>query len=214
VTETDRERGVAVDGRTRRWENHRRALLRAATEYVLDTGVAEKIGTSITSLVRQFGSKDELVHDICRDLQARMAAALRERWRATAGDPAEVLRALWQMWLAPEYMRQFAFLFELYGLALRHPERYEWFADSVVEQWMTPFEEALIAQGHDVSHARNLTTLVLGIVRGLHLDLAATREVDRVNAAFNFALQTLQPALAAPSAALRADLPARGARDA
>jgi AcrR family transcriptional regulator len=204
VTEPDSEEsGVAVDGRTRRWENHRGTLLHAATEYALETGVADltlrplakALGTSITSLVRQFGSKDELVHEICRDLQTRMVAALHERWRATAGDPAEVLRALWRMWLAPEYMRQFAFLFELYGLALRHPDRFEWFANSVVEEWMTPFEEALIARGHDLGEARNLTTLVLGIVRGLHLDIAATGDAERVNAAFELAVQTLTPAL-------------------
>ncbi|WP_349426047.1 TetR/AcrR family transcriptional regulator [Microbacterium sp. LWS13-1.2] len=205
MTETGREPALAVDGRAKRWENHRPALLHAATEYALETGVAEltlrplaqAIGTSITSLVRQFGSKDELIHEICRDLQARMVTALQELWRATAGDPAEVLRALWQMWLTPEYMRQFAFLFELYGLALRHPDRYEWFANSVVEEWMTPFEDALIAQGHDLDRARNLTTLVLGIVRGLHLDLAATQDVDRVNAAFELSLRALAPALAA-----------------
>jgi len=199
---------VAVDGRARRWQTHRPALLHAATEYALETGVAnltlrplaEAIGTSITSLVRQFGSKDELVHEICRDLQARMVVALQEVWSETAGDPAEVLRALWRMWLLPEYMRQFAFLFELYGLALRYPDRYEWFANSVVEEWMTPFEEALTAQGHNLDRARNLTTLVLGIVRGLHLDLAATQDIERVGAAFELALQSLAPALAPPEA--------------
>ncbi|MBA8815568.1 AcrR family transcriptional regulator [Microbacterium halimionae] len=196
----------AIDGRAKRWEDHRPTLLRAATEYALDTGVssltlrplAQAIGTSITSLIRQFGSKDELVQEICRDLQTRMVIALHDRWRATSGDPAEALRALWGMWLTPEYMRQFAFLFELYGLALRDPERYEWFANSVVEEWMEPFEQALLANGHSRAHARDLTTLVLGIVRGLHLDLAATNDLDRVNSAFEFALDSLAPAWATP----------------
>ena len=140
---------TAVDGRVSRWKDHRPALLHAATEYALETGVADltlrplaaAIGTSITSLVRQFGSKEELIHEICRDLQNRMVSALHARRRTTAEDPMEALRALWRMWLTPEYMRQFAFLFELYGLALRYPDRYEWFANSVVEEWMTPFEE-------------------------------------------------------------------------
>ena len=205
MSDHNAETSAAVDGRAKRWENHRPALLHAATQYALESGVAnltlrplaQAIGTSITSLVRQFGSKDELVHEICRDLQTRMATALHDRWQQTSGDPTEVLRALWRMWLAPEYMRQFAFLFELYGLALRHPEQYEWFATSVVQEWMAPFEQALLAMGHTPAHAQDLTTLVLGIVRGLHLDLAATAEVDRVNSAFEFALTSLAPAWAA-----------------
>lgn len=206
MTGSNLEEDATVDGRVSRWKNHRPALLHAATEYALATGVADltlrplaaAVGTSITSLVRQFGSKDELIHEICRDLQGRMVVALQARRRATSDDPSEVLRALWRMWLTPEYMRQFAFLFELYGLALRYPDRYEWFANSVVEEWMTPFQETLIARGHSVDHARDLTTLVLATVRGLHLDVAATRDVARVDAAFELALQSLAPAFAVP----------------
>jgi len=178
-------------------------LLDAATSYALEVGVAEltlrplaeAIGSSIASLNRQFGSKDGLVREVCQDLHSQMVRSLAESWTETSGQPAEVLRALWDLWLAPEYDRQFTFLFELYGMAVRHPERYTWFADSVVRDWMAPLEKALVANGHPADQARTVTTLVMAIIRGLRLDLAATGEVSRVDLAYDMALTILEPRL-------------------
>lgn len=180
-------------------------MLEAATSYALEVGVAdltlrplaEAIGTSITSLNRQFGSKDGLVREVCQDLHGQMVQALEKSWTETSGQPADVLRALWELWLAPQYTRQFAFLFELYGMAIRHPEQYTWFADSVVRDWMAPLEKALTANGHPADQARTITTLVMAIIRGLHLDLAATRETQRISQAFHVALAILEPQLSA-----------------
>lgn len=179
-------------------------MLEAATAYALDVGVAdltlrplaEAIGTSITSLNRQFGSKEGLVREVCQGLHRQMTHALDAAWDQTSGRPIDVLRALWELWLAPYYDQQFRFLFELYGMALRHPERYRWFADSVVRDWMTPLETSLVASGHSPDAARTTTTLVLAVIRGLRLDLAATGETDRIAQAFDVALEVLTPRLA------------------
>lgn len=192
-----------VDGRAARWASHKSTMLKAATSYALEVGVAEltlrplaeAIGTSITSLNRQFGSKDGLVREVCQDLHSQMVRALEESWTETSGAPVDVLRKLWDLWLAPHYDRQFAFLFELYGMAIRHPEQYTWFADSVVRDWMAPLEKALVANGHPSDQARTVTTLVMAIIRGLRLDLAATRETDRVDRAYDLALTLLETPL-------------------
>ena len=196
-------RSSVGDGRARRWDHRRPELLAAATEYALEVGVAnltlrplaEAIGTSITSLNRQLGSKDALVRDVCRELHAGMVHALEEVWARSAGRPTEVLRALWEMWLAPEYDRQFAFLFELYGMAIRDPERYVWFADSVVRDWLAPLEAALIGNGHSASDARTISTLVMAVIRGLRLDVSATRDIERVRDSYEMAMALLEPAL-------------------
>jgi AcrR family transcriptional regulator len=194
---------AATDGRALRWEHRKPQLLQAATEYILENGVADMtlrplgaaVGASITTLIRQFGSKEELVHEVCREIHGQMISAFDEFWARSDGRPVEVLRALWNLWLAPEYSRQFVFLFELYGLALREPGRYEWFAQSVVHDWKTPLENALRAGGIDAGEARDLATLVVGIIRGLYLEKAATHGADRVNRAFELALVLLTPAL-------------------
>src|SRR6185437_15712547 len=86
------------DGRALRWERRRPELLRAATEYVLETGVADltlrplgaAIGASITTLIRQFGSKDELVHEVCREIHGQMVGAFDQFWASSDGRPIEV----------------------------------------------------------------------------------------------------------------------------
>ncbi|OMC08879.1 TetR/AcrR family transcriptional regulator [Mycolicibacterium fortuitum] len=194
---------AVTDGRALRWEHRKPQLLQAATEYILENGVADltlrplgaAVGASITTLIRQFGSKEELIHEVCREIHGQMISAFDQFWARSDGRPVDVLRALWNLWLGPEYSRQFVFLFELYGLALREPDRYEWFAQSVVHDWKTPLENALRASGIDADKARDLATLVLGIIRGLYLENAATHGTDRVNSAFELALVLLTPAL-------------------
>ncbi|KRC48896.1 hypothetical protein ASE19_18465 [Nocardioides sp. Root79] len=196
-----------VDGRARRWQNRRPELLAAATEYALEVGVsqltlrplAEAIGTSITSLNRQLGSKDDLVREVCRGLHGAMVDALNNVWESSAGRPVDVLRGLWALWLTPGYDRQFAFLFELYGMALRDPERYEWFEQSVVRDWMTPLSDALVSSGRPEAEAQVVSTLVMAVIRGLHLDVAATHDVARVNDAYELTLRLLEPHLASPA---------------
>ncbi|MEU4838529.1 TetR/AcrR family transcriptional regulator [Nocardia testacea] len=194
---------AGTDGRALRWEHRKPELLRAATDYVLETGVADltlrplgaAIGASITTLIRQFGSKDDLIRDICQEIHGQMVEAFDQFWARSKGHPVEVLRSLWNLWLAPEYSRQFVFLFELYGLALREPDRYEWFLTSIVHDWIAPLEAALLSEGIDEVRVRTATTLVLGIVRGLYLDIAATGDLERVGAAYDMAMTLLGPAL-------------------
>lgn len=193
---------ATTDGRALRWEHRKPELLRAATEYVLEMGVVDlslrplgaAIGASITTLIRHFGSKDELIQQVCQEIHGQMISAFDQFWASSNGRPLEVLRALWNLWLTPEYSRQFVFLFELYGLALRRPEEYEWFAQSVVHAWIAPLEDALRADGVEAEHARDLATLVVGIIRGLYLDKAATGDDDRVNRAYERSLMLLAPA--------------------
>jgi len=199
---------ATVDGRALRWEHRKPELLRAATDYVLRTGVADltlrplgaAIGASITSLNRQFGSKDQLIRAVCEEIHGQMATAFDEFWASSNGRPIEVLRALWNLWLAPEYERQFAFLFELHGLALRQPEKYEWFARSVVKDWKAPLESALRQDGVHPDQAEALSTLAVAIIRGLYLDKSITGDVDRVGAAYELSLNLLASTLEATRA--------------
>lgn len=188
-----------VDGRTSRWEHRRPELLTAATEYVLDHGVADltlrplasEIGVSITTLIRQFGSKERLVELVVQGIYQQLLTDLQEDPTLAGADPQEILRTLWSRWLQPSRAREFGLLFEIYALALRAPHSYQWFLTTVIHDWLQPIRAALRAQGHSGPSADALATAILGLLRGLHLDLAATHDTDRVNAAFDVSITAL-----------------------
>lgn len=200
----DVDHDAAVDGRSARWAHRRPELVAAATRYVLDHGVsdltlrplASAMGVTIATVVRQFGSKEALVEEISRAINEDLLTTLREDPELIGLPPVQTLRTLWRRWLDPSQGRQFRLLFELYGLALRHPEQYRWFTESIVADWLPQIEAPLIGDGVDPDIARQLATLVLAVLRGLHLDLVATGDLDRVDAAFELAMATLSPTLA------------------
>lgn len=192
-------RAAEPDGRTRRWEHRRAELLAAATDYVLTHGVAtltlrplaEALNVTITTLIRQFGSKDQLIEEVCRGIHRTTVHTLANDPELEGLTPTQTLDVLWSRWLDPAQARQFVFLFELFGLALRDPEAYAWFTSSVIADWLKPIEDALVATGKTVDDARVLATVTLALLRGLHMDLAATHDHDRVDAAYRLAAAAL-----------------------
>jgi AcrR family transcriptional regulator len=194
---------AAVDGRAARWAHRRPELVAAATRYVLDHGVsdltlrplASAMGITIATVVRQFGSKEALVEEITRAINDDLLTTLRDDPELVDSPPVETLRILWRRWLDPAQGKQFRVMFELFGLASHHPEQYRWFTDSIVTDWLPQIEAPLIDDGVDPATARPVATLVLSVLRGLHLDLVATGDIERVDAAFELAMATLGPAL-------------------
>lgn len=184
--------GAEEDGRTTRWEHRDGELLAAATQYVLDHGVAsltmrplaEAVGVTITTLIRRFGSKDALVQQICRNIHANMLDSLAHDPELHGMEPRRILDVLWNRWLDPAQARQFAFLFELGGVALRDSARYRWFTESVIADWLSPIQDVLVAAGMDVERSRIFGTVVLSLLRGLHMDYAMTGDRARVDAAY------------------------------
>ncbi|WP_338889403.1 TetR/AcrR family transcriptional regulator [Rhodococcus sovatensis] len=187
------------DGRTVRWEHRDGELLAAATQYVLDHGVAtltmrplaEAVGVTIATLIRRFGSKDELLEQICRSIHLDMLDTLAYDPELAGLDPRQTLDVLWGRWLDPAQARQFTFLFELFGVALRDPDRYGWFAESVISDWLAPIEDVLVEVGTEISQARALATVVLSLLRGLHMDFAMTGDRDRVEAAYHLVVDAM-----------------------
>ncbi|WP_173010171.1 TetR/AcrR family transcriptional regulator [Mycolicibacterium sp. P9-64] len=195
------------DGRATRWEHRRPTLLAAATEYVLDNGVANLtlrplaagIGVTIATVVRQFGSKEQLIEEVTRGINREIVENLHDDPELAAGPPVQTLRLLWRRWLTPAEARKFALMFELYGLALRDPEKYRWFTDSVVRDWgLALIEDALIDSGIESGQAEIVGTLTLALLRGLQLDHAATHDTARIDAAFEMAVALLAPTVGPP----------------
>jgi AcrR family transcriptional regulator len=161
----------------------RRELLESAADYVCEHGLAdlslrplaEALGVSPGSLLYHFGSKERLLIEIIREgrkRQQRLAA------------PTDDLAALWRDWTAPRWLPLWRLFFEVYALALQHPERYPGFLDSAVGEWLDAIDPS---RDRD---ARADATLLLATFRGLLLDFCATGDRKRTGRAIErFALK-------------------------
>jgi AcrR family transcriptional regulator len=118
--------------------------------------------------LHHFGSKEQLVVEIL----GRVRDRLRTLGRHAESDQYRFgLGAIW-MWASdPEQGPLLRLFFEVYGLALRHPDRYSDFIDHAVNDWL---DEPLAAVD-DVS-----ATLAIATVTGLLLDLLTTNDRFRI----------------------------------
>lgn len=179
--------------------NHQRRaeLLDAAVEYAAEYGFAElswrpvatALGVSPTTLVHHFGTKEQMLEAVLGRLRERMLAAT----RGPAGrqtDLATEARTTWARVCDPRSEAEFRLFFAVYGRALQAPHQFTEFLEHAVAYWMSALVEA---QGPDVdpATAARTATLVIATIRGLLLDLLATGDRDRVQAAAEAFLATL-----------------------
>jgi AcrR family transcriptional regulator len=166
----------------------REALLDAAVDHVLEHGLGElslrplarALGVTTTTLVHHFGAKDDLLVAVMNGVRERLLAhAVPDDDDATAG---RVTLDAWRWSSAPEHRALFRLFFEVYGMALQHPERFRPFLDRVVDDWLEPLGRfAEPGDDHDLARAR--ATLGIAVVRGLLLDLLTTGDEERVERA-------------------------------
>lgn len=156
--------------------NVRRALLERAVDYVSKNGLAglslrplaKALGVTPGSLLYHFGSKEQLLIEIFRAGRARQ-----QRLASQTDD----LTALWRDWTSPRWIPGVRLFFEIYALAMQHPERFPGFLESAVHDWLDAIEPSRNAA------ARADATVVLAVFRGLLLDFCATGDRKRTQRA-------------------------------
>lgn len=178
----------------------RSELLAAATEHVLDHGMASlslrplarALSTSPRMLLYHFGSKEQLVSEILAAARVRQAQLTTE-WIADQPDlgPAELLRRFWR-WQIQEHQPFLRLFFEVYGLALQQPTRFPGFPEDAVNDWLPFIQAALERVGVPDTQARIAATVVIAGYRGLLLDALATGDLKRATAALEFFLDALE----------------------
>jgi len=169
--------------------------LAKATDYVLEHGIAglslrplaAALGTSTRMLLYDFGSKEALISAILAEARRREAALLTEH-APTAGSREDLLRDIWSWISAPEQRPFLRLFFEVYVDAIRHPEAYPADGKAMVTDWLTALG-ATLTEGDAVT-----TTLVIAVIRGLLLDVLATGDQVRVDAALDRFAGLLGPA--------------------
>jgi|RhiMethySRZTD1v2_1073278.scaffolds.fasta_scaffold477675_2 AcrR family transcriptional regulator len=165
------------------------ALLDAAAAHVRSHGVSElsfrtlanALGITANTLVHHFGSKQPLTVAVMNRVRDQLLATTMED-----GPSVPIDGTTWRAWgwaASEEHEQLFRSFFEMYGLALMHPERYGPFLDRVVDDWLEAIAIRLRDRGLPGEEATVRATLGLAVVRGLLLDYLTTGDRNRAEAA-------------------------------
>ena len=144
--------------------------------------MAKEIGVTHATLLRHFGTKEELVTEVVQHIRADLFAERVEQ----AEDVVSLQQSLRRVWIRlcdPTERRQFALLFEIVALEARNPGRFPGVTSMVITDFLGPLESAFRNNGLSGRQARDVATTYLALVRGLQLDLALTGDQRRVDAA-------------------------------
>ncbi|MEJ2871120.1 TetR/AcrR family transcriptional regulator [Actinomycetospora sp. OC33-EN08] len=143
--------------------------------------VAAALGVSTTTLVHHFGTKDRLLESILERLRERLVAAS-EQIAGEHPDLATAARAFWAWSSDDAQWPSLRLFFAVYGHAVQSPGTYGGFLETVGADWIGVL---VAAQGPavDPTVASGRATVVVATIRGLLLDVLATDERERVEAA-------------------------------
>jgi AcrR family transcriptional regulator len=167
---------------TRKPETPKDQLLRKTMAYVATHGVAElslrqladALGTSHRMLVYHFGSKENLVTEVVREVERRERSEVQTHYLDSKLTLDDQIRRLWQRFSDPSLAQQERLFFEVYGQALvGRPEAAKLFEDDI-EAWIAPFVRSAKQYGLSRRAARAEARLMIAVIRGLLLDLLAT----------------------------------------
>ena len=151
----------------------RHDVLARAADYVLERGLAglslrplaKALGTSTRMLLYDFGSKEQLIHEILAEIRRREESLLEAEVRT--------LDDVWRWIAAPEREPFLRVFFEIYVGALGREE-----AEPLVRDWLEFLRTSWRPQVDEAT-----ATLMVAVVRGLLLDRLATGDRERTDRA-------------------------------
>ena len=179
----------------------RERLLAGAMDYVAEHGVgdlslrglAAALGTSHRMLIYHFGSREGLLIEVIRTVEAQQRAALAAMLLDEDAAPAEIMRRAWHHIADPSLWPNERLFFEIYTQALQgHPHALP-VLDGIVDLWVEPLTRIAVAQGRDEGEARAEARLGVAVTRGLLLDLLATQDRAAVDAAMERYIAAIAP---------------------
>ena len=183
----------------------REQLLAATAAYLEHNGLAglslrplaSALGVSPRTLLYHFGSKEQLLTDAL-NASPGLKEALAE-FVASEEPLFTRVRRLWARTTDPSSRPYLRLFFEVYGAALRDPQRYAAFLSGVVDGWLALLTPMLEHEGVAPDRAATLATELLALHHGCALDLLATGDHVRVDAAYRSRLAELETAVTGQS---------------
>jgi AcrR family transcriptional regulator len=204
-----------IDGRSLRYQHRRGELLDAVGEYVLENGVAnlslrrvaEAVGISHVTLQHHFGTKDELVGEIVEHLLDRTLTP-RGVYSDGVPDPGTDIatrwRALWALLTSPAGQRDIRLFVEVLAQSALDRSGHSVAIARSITHRVDLIAANMISLGCPEEEARASATVTLATLRGMVLDLLATGERERVDAAFEVMLANAEQRAAGWSSPERA----------
>ena len=197
------------DGRSTRHAARRREVMDDAIQYIFANGLAdlsirpmaEAMGISHRTLLHHFGSKDDMIVKVLSEVRQRELDQLKQRTLDAAQDPLAIMDSAWAYAAKESRLSFWRSFFEIYGIALKNPDRYTDFLDSIVAAWLPMLSSAVTKAGVAETKAMAIATLMQASLRGLILDLLTTGDRKRVQATFLLLREMLRRELEAPELA-------------
>ena len=143
-------------------------------------------------LVHYFGSKERLLSEALALVRTRRLAQLAPARAMPITSFDQVFREAWKRLASTEFRRYFLLNHELLALAIRDPRRFRSYLQATTEEWRTGLAASLAAQGFSSDEATAVSTMYMAALRGLVLDLAVTRDRERVDRALELVAEKLK----------------------
>ncbi len=183
-------RMTAGDEQTEAVSEPKRRLLAAVEDHLASEGatdvslrgLAEGAGTSHRMLSYHFGSRDNLLIEVSKAVEARQREYFAEMLDDPDSPPVEIMKAMHARFTDPALRSQEVLFFELYVRALRDEADQSDFLPGAVEAWLPLLTELFRRFGLTQDEAEAEARLALAVSRGLLLDFLATgdrRAIDR-----------------------------------
>jgi AcrR family transcriptional regulator len=144
--------------------------------------IAEAVGTSHRMLLYHFGSKDGLLLEVVREVEARTQARLAQVADAADMRSDVVIRRMWAYLIDPELAGFERLFFALYGRALQGDRATLPLLRGDIEHWLDANVALAAEVGVPAELVRMHSRLGLAVMRGLLLDLLATGDRAGVDA--------------------------------
>jgi AcrR family transcriptional regulator len=141
-------------------------------------GIAEAVGTSHRMLLYHFGSREGLLSEVTREVEARQRALMTATYD-TDLPPLEAAARYWEQTVEAT-LRYGPLFFELAANAMQGKEHAVVLRDELIAAWLPPVTELCRAIGIPEAQAQTHARLALGAARGLLLDLLVTGEREEV----------------------------------
>ncbi len=194
-------------------EAKRQHLLKSLVRHVLSHGLqdttlqtlAEATGTSPRMLIHYFGSAEHMRAEVGRETGKSFRALMEEVPPDDLKTPDRYLNALWAVLISPQYQRAMRVFFELFGMALLDPDRYDDFARREVHDYIELLERLAETWGVPKANHAKVATMILGLGRAFSADFLATRDRKRVSDTVAWAADLLAREIKAMASPKRAE---------
>lgn len=135
-------------------------------------GIAEAVGTSHRMLIYHFGSREGLLAEVTRAVEARQRAVMTATYD-TDLPPLEAAAKYWEETVEAT-LRYGPLFFELAAHAMQGKEHAAVLREELIASWLPQVTELCLALGIPEDQAETHARLALGAARGLLLDLLVT----------------------------------------